>query len=483
MRFKDSFRFYGSSDEQLQQRLSGLLRLSGSMVLTRRQEAILRKQYKIDEKTPEHEHPATPRTGHRGSVQHAVEQNTGLRSALKRYHTDRPWEDREIRMMNNLPTVDTTKHVTIESEKNVVFEFETNSLSQSDDDEPSVRRQLDLSDDDCEQVEEVKSTKGIKIWSHDVLMAAVMLLIWSCSSSCLTVVMQSVLMHPRMSLPLMIPALSQLGCAIVVIILDRFHIITLKPMPPFREYMRKIFPLGLSTCTCMFLGNYAYIGLSLSFLSILKALTPAVTMVLAVTGGMETLSGTGLLSTLLIAYGTGIATVDETNKDIHFHWPAFISFTTSVLFEASRVVFVSKNLKNTMYSSFDLLAGVGPLIFVLMTTMSLVVERQTLMDLNAEEISFIAQTMVWIVALSFAVNISTYAAIKYSSSTTVKVVGCLKNALLMWFAILYQGDVVSPTQWQGFALSTGGFLLYAYSRNDGIDSDTSTAMEKKKKTV
>lgn len=470
------------------------------MVLTRRQEALLRKQYKIDEKTPEDEHPTTPRTGRRGIVQHADEQHTGLRSALKKYHTDRPWEDREIRMMNNLPTVDTTKHVTIESEKNVVFEFETtsSSLSQRDDDEPSsVRRQLDLSDDDDDDdvdseqddVEVVHSATTQRsnsssdvvqaIWSHDVLMAIVMLLIWSCSSSCLTVVMQSVLMHERMSLPLMIPALSQLGCAIVVRILDRLDIITLKPMPPCREYMRKILPLGLSTCTCMFLGNYAYIGLSLSFLSILKALTPAVTLVLAVIGGMETLSGTGLLSTLLIAYGTGIATMDETHKNVAFHWPAFISFTTSVLFEASRVVFVSKNLKNTMYSSFDLLAGVGPLIFALMTTMSMFVERQTLMDLNAEEISFIAQRMVWIVALSFAVNISTYAAIKCSSSTTVKVVGCLKNALLMWFGILYQGDVVSSTQWQGFALSTGGFLLYAYSRNGGTDSSRGTSKQKK----
>ena len=87
--------------------------------------------------------------------------------------------------------------------------------------------------------------------------------------------------------------------------------------------------------------------------------------------------------------------------------------------------------------------------------------------------------MVWIVALSFAVNISTYAAIKCSSSTTVKVVGCLKNALLMWFGILYQGDVVSSTQWQGFALSTGGFLLYAYSRNGGTDSSRGTSKQKK----
>lgn len=465
------------------------------MVLTRRQEALLRKQYKLDENSSSlassEGHPTTPRTGRRGIVQQAGEQHTGLRSALKRYHTDRPWEDREIRMLNNMPTVDTNKHVTIESEKNVVFEFET---SQSDGGD-HVRRQLDLSDDGeeengeyLESGEEVSKEDNVgeeyrqggvsekckddrhTRWrrnaiTHDMIMAFLMLLLWSFSSSCLTVVMQSVLMHERMSLPLMVPGLSQLGCVIVVRVLDRFKMITLKPMPPLKEYMRKIFPLALSTCTCMFLGNYAYIGLSLSFLSILKALTPAVTLILAVIGGMETLSGTGLFSTLLIAYGTGIATVDETNKDVDFHWNAFISFTTSVLFEASRVVFVSKSLKNTKYSSFDLLAGVGPLIFAMMTTMSLFLERHTLLALTPEEVSFIARTMVLIIALSFAVNISTYAAIKYSSSTTVKVVGCLKNALLMWFGILYQGDVVSSTQWQGFALSTGGFLLYAYSRN------------------
>ena len=32
-----------------------------------------------------------------------------------------------------------------------------------------------------------------------------------------------------------------------------------------RDHVRKIVPLDLSTSTCMFLRNYAYIGLSLSF--------------------------------------------------------------------------------------------------------------------------------------------------------------------------------------------------------------------------
>ena len=433
------------------------------MVLTRRQEALLKKQYKIVD-SPDDSDPSTPGAEHQRGGRH--EEHTGLRSALKTYHTDRPWEDREIRMMKNLPAIDTEKHVRIESEKNVVFEFEK---SPGGSESVSVKRQLNLSDEDDEgEVVQVVTMER----KRDAMMALLMLVLWSFSSSWLTVVMQTVLSQKRLSLPLMVPALSQLGCAIVVRVLDRMNIVKLQPMPPVREYVRKIVPLGLSTCTCMFLGNYAYIGLSLSFLSILKALTPAVTLVLAVIAGLERMSGVALVSTLLIAYGTGIATVDETNKDAEFHWIAFISFTTSVFFEASRVVFVSRSLKGTNFSSFDLLAGVGPFIFAVMASLSLVVERETLLALTGAEVSYLGRIMILIIALSFAVNISTYAAIKYSSSTTVKVVGCLKNALLMWFGILYQGDVVSSTQWQGFALSTGGFLLYAWARKPGEEGGT-----------
>jgi len=39
------------------------------------------------------------------------------------------------------------------------------------------------------------------------------------------------------------------------------------------------------------------------------------------------------------------------------------------------------------------------------------------------------------------------------------VAGCFKNAVLMVFGMA-NGDIVSPTQWFGFLLSTGGFLLY-----------------------
>ncbi len=135
------------------------------MVLTRRQEAMLKKQYKVGEYAKDEasgssppvicngrpeEDPRTPSTSKSTARRASNGQHTGLRSALKRHHTDRPWEEREIRMMNHMSIVDTDKHVRIGSEKNEVFEFEkdpTSPVETESDSEDDVKRRLYGKDD------------------------------------------------------------------------------------------------------------------------------------------------------------------------------------------------------------------------------------------------------------------------------------------------------------------------------------------------
>ena len=64
---------------------------------------------------------------------------------------------------------------------------------------------------------------------------------------------------------------------------------------------------------------------------------------------------------------------------------------------------------------------------------------------------------------SFLVNLSTFLAIRHVSATSFKVAGCLKNMLVVWGGIL-QGDVVTPRELQGYAISLAGFLLYSFAR-------------------
>jgi hypothetical protein len=55
----------------------------------------------------------------------------------------------------------------------------------------------------------------------------------------------------------------------------------------------------------MWLGNAPYMYLSLSFIQILKAFTPALTLMVGVAARVERLTGALVLSVLLIAIGTG----------------------------------------------------------------------------------------------------------------------------------------------------------------------------------
>ena len=380
------------------------------MVLTRNQEAQLKRQYKIDH-SGDGNGPTTPLTGSKPGGKE-------LRSALKQHHTARPWEERENGIHRTARG--TSKRVRIDSENNVVFEFQKSNTSFVDEEEEegefsSIKRQLHL-DEDSEEVRERKLP-------GDGVIAFLLLLVWSVSSSCLTVALKSLLAHERYSLPLLVSGTSHLGCAIVVRILNSLGMVTLKPMPHAREYIRSVAPVALASSLCMYTGNYAYYGLSLSFISILKALTPAVTLLFSVFSGLETFSSVALVSTILIAYGTGIATVDETSRKVDFHWQSLIFFMISILFESIRIVFVSGSIKAKKYSSFDLLAGAGPLVFSIMGIGSILLERQKIFALRPSEWLIIAETLLYIVILSFIVNWSTYTALQHTSSTTVKVTG------------------------------------------------------------
>jgi len=379
------------------------------MVLTRNQEAQLKRQYKVD-----HEGDGTgPTTPFTASKPGGKE----LRSALKQHQTARPWEERENGIHRTVG--ETSKRVRIDSENNIIFEFQKSDTSLVEDEAEdgefsSIKRQLHL-DEDVEIRE--------KMLPGDGVIAFLLLFVWSVSSSCLTVALKSLLAQEQYSLPLLVSGSSQLGCAILVRILNSLGMISLKPMPHAREYIRSVAPVALASSLCMYTGNYAYYGLSLSFISILKALTPAVTLLFSVFAGLEIFSAVALVSTILIAYGTGIATLDETSRKVDFHWQSPIFFIISILFESVRVVLVSGSIKAKKYSSFDLLAGAGPLVFCFMGFGSIFLERQKVVALRSFEWLILAETLLYVVALSFVVNWSTYTALQYTSSTTVKVAG------------------------------------------------------------
>jgi hypothetical protein len=241
-----------------------------------------------------------------------------------------------------------------------------------------------------------------------------------------------------------------------------------RPLPALRVITVRLVPLAAVSTLCLGLGNYAYLGLSVAFLNILKAFTPAVTLALSAAAGMERLTPAAMASTLVIAYGTGIATAAEAASNASFHWPSFVAFTTSILFEGARVVLSARLLGGMArpYNPVELLAHIGPMSFAVMALASAALEGRAIGALGWSALAGLMPTFAVVSILSFLVNLTSYCAIQLTSSTSFKVVGSFKNAAVVWAGVA-MGDVVTGRQVPGFALSIAGFVWYTAVRRGG----------------
>jgi hypothetical protein len=461
------------------------------MVLTRRQEQLLKKQYRISD--GEGKSPNTPQT----PKEMTLPDGRRLKSALKTHDRLRPWETPEPYELETTAAPDTRskKRVRIYSRNNSVHVFESEADDYADnqpqEEEGNSDEEEYLNDENSNnRMQKVAAGAGGNDGQYrkngvrrrrggtsNVWAAIATMLVWAVSSSWLIFYMQDAMRWRGLPFPLFLPSISQFACALMVWGAASAGFAQIRPWPPVAVFSRQLLPMAASATMCMMLGNIGYFGLSVAFMSILKSLVPAATLIVSAAAGTEQPSAAGLVATLLIAYGTGVATVQETSHNTDFKWVPFVCFTTSIVFEASRVVLISKLMSGTEkpYSAIEVMAHIGPLVGTLTGIASLVLEWEGLKALGFAGLVKSLPHLAMICILSFAVNVSSYLAIRYTSSTTFKVAGCVKNAATIWLGVL-RGEVVTMRELQGFAVSTVGFLLYTWARQIRNKSATSSGV-------
>lgn len=198
-----------------------------------------------------------------------------------------------------------------------------------------------------------------------------------------------------------------------------------------------------------------------AFIQILKAFTPACTFALGVALGIEGPAAVQLVSVAAIAVGTSVSTLMERGTP-SFHWLGFFAFMASVVTEAARVLVVQKLLAHgggMSASQASWLLGLPTA--ALLAAASLVWEAPALLAQGH-------LMLLWrhgglfacAMAGSCALNWLSYLAIRTSGALTLKIVGCVKNVLVMWVGVL-QGEHVGLGELGGYVLSLAGFVLYS----------------------
>jgi len=215
--------------------------------------------------------------------------------------------------------------------------------------------------------------------------------------------------------------------------------------------------IGAVSAASLYFGNVPYLYLSVSYIQMLKSLTPATTLVLAMTLKLQKGTNSLYLSMCLITIGAALTSAGE----VHANAYGTALFMLSILSEAGRVVGMQMLLKGYNLSTMEtlMLTSTGSALFLgfgtLLTEGRGLMEEGGLRFLQSHPIRFL-----YVSSLGFLTNVTTLLVIRVTSPLTLKVVAQLKSVLTILLGVVLYGDVVTTVQAIGYVFSVGGLLLY-----------------------
>jgi hypothetical protein len=226
---------------------------------------------------------------------------------------------------------------------------------------------------------------------------------------------------------------------------------------PWRLHAYRILPVGLFMAIMFYFGNLCYLYISLSFIQMLKTGSPIITMAALALSGLERPSARLVAAVVFIALGTAVTSVGE----LHFSWLGFVYMLLSQVADAVRLVMTQVLLTSLQFHPLEGLMHLSPACTLCLWVGMCVLE---LPAMRANDALGLVRAKPGLYAASalmgFLVNVSSFMVIKYTSSLTLKILGAISNAVLVFGSCAVFGDEISSLEVGGYTVSLGGFIAY-----------------------
>ncbi|KAI7737974.1 hypothetical protein M8C21_022820 [Ambrosia artemisiifolia] len=215
-------------------------------------------------------------------------------------------------------------------------------------------------------------------------------------------------------------------------------------------YTTSVIPIGAMFAMTLWLGNTAYLYISVAFAQMLKAVMPVAVFILGVAAGLEVMSMRMLLIMSVISFGVLVASYGE----ININWIGVVYQMGGVVGEALRLIFMEifvrkKGLKLNPISMIALCLLI-PWIFL----------EKPKMDAQG---SWNFQPLVLTLnsICTFALNLSVFLVIQHTSALTIRVAGVVKDwVVVLLSAILFADTKLTLINIFGYAIAIGGVAAY-----------------------
>ncbi|KAH7387137.1 hypothetical protein KP509_16G007300 [Ceratopteris richardii] len=241
------------------------------------------------------------------------------------------------------------------------------------------------------------------------------------------------------------------------IIVKVFKVVELDQVITIDIYATSVFPIGAMFALTLWLGNTAYLYISVAFAQMLKAVMPVAVFLLGAAVGLESLSLQMFSIMSVISVGVLVASYGE----IGFSWVGVVYQLGGVVGEAARLIFIEILLKRkgVKLSPLSMIYYISPCSAFCLFIPWIFLEKS--------KMDFSQQWTVnpWILSLNalctFALNISVVLVIKHTSAVTIRVAGVVKDwVVVLLSAVLFNDSKLTSINIIGYGIAIAGVAAY-----------------------
>eukprot|EP00891_Asterochloris_glomerata_P003318 jgi/Astpho2/3318/e_gw1.00054.52.1_t len=220
-------------------------------------------------------------------------------------------------------------------------------------------------------------------------------------------------------------------------------------------YLKAVVPIGACYAGTLWLGNAAYLYLSVSFIQMLKALMPVAVFIVGCAFKTEKFSTNVFGNMLVVSLGVAIASYGELN----FVVIGVVLQMCSICTESTRLVLVQILLqrRGLKLNPITTLYYVAPCCLAFLVLPFAMLELPKIMNdpkVNLNPAIFLSNA-----AAAFGLNMAVFLLIGKTSALTMNIAGVVKDWMLIGLSVLLYASPVTPLNLGGYFLA---FLAVCY---------------------
>lgn len=257
-----------------------------------------------------------------------------------------------------------------------------------------------------------------------------------------------------LGLTLMHMVFSSILCFIVIKVLK---LIKLQDGMTPEIYVSSVFPIGAMFAMTLWLGNTAYLYISVAFAQMLKAIMPVAVFLLGAAVGLEVLSCKMFLIMSVISFGVLVASYGE----INVNWIGVVYQMGGVIGEALRLIFMEILLKRKglKLNPITMMYYVSPCSTLCLFIPWIFLEKPKMESTTNWKFDPVIMSLNAL--CTFALNVSVFLVISHTSALTIRVAGVVKDwVVVLLSALLFADTKLTTINLFGYGVAIAGVAAY-----------------------